>query len=71
MSHPWPLFCLFSSIQTNLTIFKTNVCEKCPSGIQYWDSNLPPSGHESPSITTRPGHFVLLNFLDIALVQSG
>ena len=28
MGHPWPLFRLFSSFQTNCTIFKTKQCEK-------------------------------------------
>ena len=28
--------------------------KKCPSSIWYWDSNPPPSEHESPSITTWP-----------------
>ena len=27
--HPRPLFNLFSSFQTNITIFTTNICEKC------------------------------------------
>ena len=40
---------------TNITIFTTNKCEKCPSSIQYWDSNTWPSVHECPPITTRPG----------------
>ena len=53
--HPRPLFNLFSSFQTNITMFTSNTCEKCPSSIQCWDSNPWPSGHESPPITTRPG----------------
>ena len=28
MGHPRPLFHLFSSFQTNITIFTTNICEK-------------------------------------------
>ena len=51
MGYPPPLYCLFSSFQTNITIFITNICEKCPSSIWY----PRPSGHESPPITTRPG----------------
>ena len=50
-------FRLFSSFQTNITNFTTNVCEKnvhLPS-IRCWDSNPRPPEHESPSITTRPG----------------
>ena len=33
----------------------TDKCEKCPFSIWCWDSNLWPSEHESPPITTRPG----------------
>ena len=50
-----PLFRLFSSFQTNITIFTANKCEKCPSCKWRWDSNPQPSEHESPPITTRPG----------------
>ena len=55
MGNPWPLFSLFSSFQTNITIFTTYICEKCLSSIWCWDSNPQPSGHESPPTTTRPG----------------
>ena len=55
MDHPRPLFNLFSSFQTNITIFTSYICEKCPSSIQCLDSNPQPSEHESPPITTRPG----------------
>ena len=55
MGHPRPLFHLFSSFQTNITIFTTNICEKCPSSIRCWDSNPQPLEHESPPITTWPG----------------
>ena len=55
MGHSRPLFHLFSSFQTNITIFTTSICEKCPSSIWCWDSNPRPSGDESPPITTRPG----------------
>ena len=47
-------FCLFLSFQTNIKIFKTNKCEKCPSRKQRWDLNPWPLKHESPPITTRP-----------------
>ena len=40
---------------TNITIFTTNKCEKCPFSIWCWDSNTHPSEHVSPPITTRPG----------------
>ena len=33
MDHPWPLFVYFWSSQTNITIFKTNLCDKM--SIQY------------------------------------
>ena len=62
MNQPRPLFRLFSSFQTNNTIFTTNKCEKCPSSIRRWDSNSQPSDSvspplttESPPLTTRPG----------------
>ena len=42
----WPLFRLFS---TNIYV------KKCPSILQYWDSNPRPSGHEFHPITTGPG----------------
>ena len=35
-------FHLFSSFQTHITIFITNICEKCQSSIWYWDSNPRP-----------------------------
>ena len=50
-----PLFHLFSSFQTHITIFTTNKCEKCPSSRRYCDSNSQPLENESPPITTRPG----------------
>ena len=55
MGHPWLLFHLFSSFQTNITIFTKNKCETCPSSILWWDSNPQPSEHETPPITIRPG----------------
>ena len=50
-----PLFNVFSSFQTNITILTTNKCEKYPSSIWHWDSNSQPSDFESPPFTTRPG----------------
>ena len=50
-----PLFLLFSSFQTLITIFTTNKCEKCLSSIRCRDSNSQPLEHESPPITTWPG----------------
>ena len=55
MGQPQPLFHLFSSFQTNITILTTNKCEKCSSSIWRWNSNSQPSDYESPPITTRPG----------------
>ena len=56
MGSPRPLLKFFSSFQTNInTFFTTKICEKCPSSIWCWDSNLQPSEHESPPITNRPG----------------
>ena len=51
-------FCLF---WTNITILTSNKCEKCPSSIWCWDSNLQPSEHESPPITTRPGVIIVIH----------
>ena len=50
MGRTRPLFRLFQSDQSNITIFTTNQCEKCPSSIWHWDSNSQP-----PPLTTRPG----------------
>ena len=67
MGQPLPLLLFFWSFQTNIiTIFSTNICDKCPSSIQCWDSNPWPLEHESPPTTTRPGlppvgHVYLLN----------
>ena len=54
MGQPRPLFRLFSSFQTNISILTTNKCEKCPSSIRRRDSNAQPSDYESPHFT-RPG----------------
>ena len=49
-------FVYFWSFQTNIiTIFTTNMCEKCPFSMRCWDLNLRPLQHEPPPITTRPG----------------
>ena len=49
-------FCLFSSFQTHITNFTTNMnVKKCPSSIRRWDSNSQPCDYESPPLTTRPG----------------
>ena len=55
MGQPQPLFRLFLSFQTNITILTTHKCEKCPSSIRRQDSNSQPSDYESPPLTTRPG----------------
>ena len=60
MGHPLPLFNLFSPFQTYITIFTTNLCEKCLSSILFWDSNPRPSENESPPITTAISLFYLL-----------
>ena len=50
----------FRSFQTNIiTEITTNICEKYPSSLQCRDSNPRPSEHESPPITTRPGHLFI------------
>ena len=61
MGHPRPLFPLFSSFQTNITIFTTNKCEKYPSRIRRWDLNPQPLEQESHPMTTR-------SFLDILIM---
>ena len=67
-----PFFCLFSSFQTNITILTTNTCGKCPSSMQCWDSNSRPLEHESPCITTRPGHppYLIYFFVTLSLYLS-
>ena len=55
MCQPQHLFHLFSSLQTYIAIFTTNICEKCPSSIRCRDSNSQPLEQQSPPITTRPG----------------
>ena len=49
-------FAYFRSFQTNIiTIFTTNISEKCPSSIRYRDLNPRPLERETLPITTRPG----------------
>ena len=60
-ANPSLFFYLFSSFQTHITNFTTNIYVKqCPSSLRCWDSNPRPSEHESPPITTRPGRPILL-----------
>ena len=54
-ANPGLFFVYFRSFQTNITIFTTIICEKCPSSIPCRDSNSRPSERESLPITTRPG----------------
>ena len=62
MGHPRLFFVLFSCFQTNITIFTTNQCEKCPSSVGCWNSNPLPLEHESPPITTTPGLILVCIF---------
>ena len=55
MVHSRPLFRLFLSFQTNITIFTPKICDKCPFSIRGWDSNPRPSKRESTPVTPRPG----------------
>ena len=50
MIQPQPLFRLFSSFQTHITILTTNKCEKCPSIVRRWDWNSQPSGLRASSL---------------------
>ena len=50
-----PFFVYFRLFKQTLQNFTSNICEKCPSSIQYRDLNPQPSVHESSPITTRPG----------------
>ena len=54
MSHPRPLFRLFSVFSNKQYIFSANQCEKCPSSLQCQDLNLQPLEHESTPVTSRP-----------------
>ena len=52
-ANPGFFFVYFWSFQTNIiTIFTTNICEKCPSSIRCQDLNSQPSEQESLPITT-------------------
>ena len=48
------LFSFIFFVSNNINFFTKNICEKCLSCIQCWDSNPLLSGHESPHITNRP-----------------
>ena len=39
LGHPGLFSIYFLSFQINITILRTNVCDKCPSSIWWWDSN--------------------------------
>ena len=55
-ANPGLFFVYFQSFQTNIiTIFTTNICEKCPSSIWCQNLNPCPSECESLPITNRPG----------------
>ena len=56
IGHPGLFLLIFGLIkQTSLQILHQIYVIKCPSSIGCWYSNPQPLGHESPSITTRPG----------------
>ena len=55
MGNPRPLFVYFRLFKQTLHFLQQIYVKKCPSSIQYWDSNTRPSRHESPSKTTGPG----------------
>ena len=52
---PGLFYVYFRSFQTNIAIFTTNICEKCPSSIRCRDSSPQPLEHGSLPITIRPG----------------
>ena len=53
---PTSFIVYFWSFQINIvTIFTTNICEKCPSSIWCRDSNPRPLERESTPVTTKPG----------------
>ena len=62
-------FIYFWSFQTNITIFTTKICEKCPSSIWCQDSKPQPLECESLPIMTRPGLPPLINFLIVLLLS--
>ena len=53
MGQPRPLFHLFWSFQTNVTILTTNKCDKCLSSIRRLDSNSQPSDYKSPPLSRK------------------
>ena len=52
--NPGLFFVYFQSFHSNITIFTTNQCEKCPSSIRHWALNSQPSDYQSPPLATRP-----------------
>ena len=52
--HPGLFFIYLLTFQTNITIFTTNIGEKCPSNIRCWDSNPQPSVHVFKIDLSRP-----------------
>ena len=71
MGQTRPLFHLFLSFQTFITIFTTKNMKKCRSSIQCRDSNSQPLEHQSPPITTRPGLPPILNILLFSIFSIG
>ena len=53
MGQPRPLFHLFWSFQTNVTILTTNKCDKCLSSIRRLNSNSQPSDYKSPPLSRK------------------
>ena len=51
-------------------IFTTNICEKCPSGIQCWESNPQPSENVCNPRTTRQGLPVREFIMVIVVISS-
>ena len=56
-ANPQPLLLFIFGLfkQTSLQFLHLIYVKKCPSSIQYQDSNPQPLEHESPPVTTRPG----------------
>ena len=73
MGLPRPHFIYFHLYKTNTTIFTTNKSEK--TSIQYTALGFEPKTleHESPPITTRPGHLpiILTNFVNGSITVHG
>ena len=71
MGQSRPLFVYFWSFQTNISIFTTNICEKCPSSIRCQDLNPQPLERESLPITTPAQPMASLWLLNFSKVMSG